>query len=260
MPPGTPAQAAGCPVLPSQATFRALPARMADRLIVALDVPGVDRARDLLARLDGAASFFKLGYWLAFAEGVDRLIADLTRDGRRLFLDAKFHDIGQTVQEGVARAADRGVSFVTVHAEPQVIAAAVRGARGTDTQILAVTVLTSLTDAHLAEMGYALSVPELVARRARQAAELGAHGIVASAQDNPAHLREQAGAPGLLVVTPGIRSAGDAANDQQRHATPAAAIRRGADYLVVGRPIIAAADPAARARAIIAEMEQGAQS
>lgn len=234
---------------------RLLPSRMQDRLIVALDVPGIDRAAALVEQLDGAASFFKLGYWLSYAEGVDRLIGRLTRDGRRLFLDAKFHDIGQTVQEGVARAAGRGVSFITVHAEPQVIEAAMRGVRGTDAQILAVTVLTSLTDADLREMGYALDVAALVARRARQAAELGAHGIVASAADDPDALRRAADAPGLLVVTPGIRAAGDAANDQQRAATPEAAIRRGADYLVVGRPIIAAADPAARARAIAAEME-----
>jgi orotidine-5'-phosphate decarboxylase len=164
------------------------------------------------------------------------------------------HDIGETVAAGTARAAERGVSFLTVHGEPEVMRAAVRGRGAALMRILAVTVLTSLGDAELAAMGYRLGARELVSLRARQAMECGVDGIIASAADDPDALRRAAGAPGLLVVTPGVRPAGAGVDDHRRSATPAAAIANGADYLVVGRPITGAADPRASAARIIAEM------
>ena len=234
---------------------RDLPPTMAERLIVAVDVPTIAQARAMIARLDGQVSFFKIGLHLAFAEGIDGLIADLVRAGRKLFLDCKMYDIDLTVEEGIRRVAARGVSFVTVHGEPRMLAAAVRG-RGTSAlKLFAVSVLTSLDDAALREMGYSLSLPELVALRVRQTVASGCDGLIASAADNPDALRRIGGNDRLLIATPGIRPAGTASPDQRRPATPAAAIAAGADYLVVGRPIVAAPDPAAAAAAIIAEME-----
>jgi orotidine-5'-phosphate decarboxylase len=232
--------------------------RMADRLIVALDVPTIAAARGLVDRLDGVVSFFKIGLWLAFAEGVDGLLRDLIASGGRVFLDAKMHDIGLTVQEGVARAADRGISLVTVHGEPQVMAAAVKGKGTSALKIFAISVLTSLNDAALEEIGYARTASDLIHRRARQAVRCGCDGLIASAADNPDELRRVAGSERLLIGTPGIRGAGDTSDDHARFATPRTAIERGSDYLIVGRPIIAASDPAARALAFIAEMEAGA--
>jgi orotidine-5'-phosphate decarboxylase len=236
---------------------RDIPEAMADRLIVALDVPTIAGARDMVARLDGVVSFFKLGLWLAFAEGVDELLHSLISSGKRVFLDAKMHDIGKTVEEGVARAADRGVTLVTVHGEPEVMRSAVKGKGSSPLKIFAISVLTSLDDAALKEMGYALTARELVHLRAKQAVEFGCDGLIASGADDPNELRRIAGSDRLLIGTPGIRGAGDAMDDHARLATPAAAIQRGSDYLVVGRPIIANVDPAARAREIIAEMEEG---
>ena len=236
---------------------RALPARMADRLIVALDVPTIAGAREMVARLDGAVSFFKIGLWLAFAEGVDGLLHSLISTGKKVFLDAKMYDIGRTVEEGVARAADRGVSILTVHGDARIMEAAVKGKGNAPMNIFAISVLTSLDDAALKEMGYALTARELIHLRARQAVQFGCEGMIASAADDPNALRRIAGSERLLIGTPGIRGAEEASDDHARLATPAAAIERGADYLVVGRPIIAHADPAARARQIIAEMEAG---
>jgi orotidine-5'-phosphate decarboxylase len=231
---------------------------MADRLIVALDVPTIAGAREIVAKLDGIVSFFKIGLWLAFAEGVDGLLRDLISSGQKVFLDAKMHDIGQTVEEGAARAADRGVTLLTVHGEPQVMRAAVKGKGGSPLKIFAISVLTSLDDAMLREIGYGLTARDLVHRRAKQAVACGCDGLIASAADDPNELRRIAGSERLLIGTPGIRGAEDSTDDHARLATPRAAIERGSDYLVVGRPIIANADPAARARAIIAEMEAGA--
>jgi orotidine-5'-phosphate decarboxylase len=231
---------------------------MADRLIVALDVPTIAGAREMVAMLDGVVSFFKIGLWLAFAEGVDGLLHSLISSGKKVFLDAKMHDIGQTVEEGAARAADRGVTLLTVHGEPQVMRAAVKGKGRSPLKIFAISVLTSLDDAALREIGYGLTARELVHQRAKQAVTCGCDGLIASAADDPNELRRIAGSDGLLIGTPGIRGAGDSTDDHARLATPRAAIARGSDYLVVGRPIIAHADPAARARAIIAEMEAGA--
>ncbi|MDE2333005.1 MAG: orotidine-5'-phosphate decarboxylase [Rhodospirillales bacterium] len=236
---------------------RVVPHELSRRLIVGLDVSTVAAARKIIDRLDGIVSFYKIGPWLAYADGAEALIRDLTTGGRELFLDVKLHDIGQTVEQGVARAAERGASFVTVHAEPQVMAAAVRGAADSAIRILGITVLTSLDDDALREAGYAEGVDALVRRRARQAVICGVHGIVASAADDPRALRAAAGSERLLVVTPGIRPAGAAKGDQIRVATPAEALANGSDYLVVGRPVIAADDPAAAARAILEEMAAG---
>jgi len=236
---------------------RGLPQDMAERLIVALDVPTIREARDIVAQLDGKVSFFKIGLWLAFAEGVDGLIKDIIGSGKKVFLDAKMFDIGQTVEEGVARAADRGVSFVTVHGDWQIIESAVKGKRGRPIKIFSITVLTSLNDENLRDMGYRLNAQELVHLRVTEAIKHGCDGIIASAHDDPDEIRKVAGTDKLLIATPGIRSEGEPADDHQRRATPAQAIERGADYLVVGRPIIARPNPRTEAERIIREMNEG---
>jgi orotidine-5'-phosphate decarboxylase len=170
-----------------------------------------------------------------------------------VFLDWKLHDIGATVEKAAAAVAGTGAGdFLTVHAEPQVMAAAVRGVQGSGLRVLGVTVLTSLGGQDLAQIGYAMGVEALVERRIRQALDAGAHGVVAS--PNEAALARRIGGPQFLVVTPGVRPAGAAMDDQARAATPADALRAGASHLVVGRPITAAADPRAAAEAIAGEM------
>lgn len=231
----------------------ARPARIEDRLIVALDVAGLDEARRLVAALDGTVSFYKLGMWLLFQPGIDALIDELLRDGRQLFLDYKLHDIGETVRHGVAAIARRGARFLTVHGEPQVMQAAAAGAAGSGLDVLAVTVLTSLDDAALRSAGYAVDVATLVRRRARDAAAAGCAGVIASAADDLDGLREAAGRD-ILVVTPGIRLPGDDAGDQRRVSTPGQAVARGADYLVMGRPVIRAASPRDAAMRAIEDM------
>jgi orotidine-5'-phosphate decarboxylase len=238
---------------------RNLPSNMAERLIVALDVPTIAEAAELVAKLDGTVSFFKIGLWLAFAEGVDGLLKELIGAGKRIFLDTKMFDIGKTVEEGVARAADRGVSFVTVHGDRHIVESAVKGKRGRDVKIFAVTVLTSLSDENLLEMGYRLGARDLVRLRVSEAVRHGCDGVIASAQDDPNGLRRVGGTDRLLIAAPGIRPAGDTADDHRRMTTPGEAIRKGADYLVVGRPVIGKPDPAASARRVIAEMEEGAR-
>lgn len=226
-----------------------------ERLIVALDVPTVAEAEALVARLGEAVSFYKIGYALAFAGGIDFARA-LAGAGKRLFLDLKLHDIGYTVARGVESVARLGASFLTVHAYPQTMHAAVDARVGSDLRLLAVTVLTSYDDADLAAAGYDFTVPELARERAAQARDVGIDGLVCSGEE-VAMLRPITGA-GMLLVTPGIRPAGSDAGDQKRVTTPAAAVSAGADYLVVGRPVIAAADPKAAADAIVAEIAAAA--
>jgi orotidine-5'-phosphate decarboxylase len=223
-----------------------------ERLIVALDLSSVEAAQAMVERLGDAVTFYKIGYQLAFAGGLAYapVLADA---GKRVFLDLKLHDIGNTVAEGVKSVAGLGASFLTVHAYPQTMHAAVEARQG-GLRILAVTVLTSYDDADLAAAGYDFTVSELVAERAAQARDIGVDGLVCSAAE-AANLRPIVGA-GLALVTPGIRPAGAAAGDQKRIATPALAIAAGADYLVVGRPIIDAADPKAAAEAIVEEISQ----
>jgi orotidine-5'-phosphate decarboxylase len=225
-----------------------------ERLIVALDVSSVEAAQAMVARLGETVSFYKIGYQLGFAGGIT-FSQQLIDSGKQVFVDLKLHDIGNTVAQGVKSVARLGATFLTVHAYPQTMKAAVDAREG-GLRILAVTVLTSADDADLVAAGYAYSVRELVARRAAQAREIGVDGLVCSPEE-AANLRSIVG-PKLALVTPGIRPAGSAADEQKRIATPAAAIAAGADYLVVGRPIIAAADPKAAAQAIVAEIAQQA--
>jgi orotidine-5'-phosphate decarboxylase len=239
---------------------RDLPSDMKDRLIVALDLDSVAEAQKMIRQLDGVVSFFKVGLGLLFVPGVDGLIAALIAAGKRLFLDAKMFDIPQTVARGVASVAQRGVNFVTVHGDEAIMRAAVRAKGTSDLKIFAVTVLTSLDDQAAKAMGYAHCVSDLVTLRARKAVECGCDGIIASAEDNPNRLRTLAQSQSLLITTPGIRMPGGETHDQKRIATPQQAIVNGADYLVVGRPIIAATDPRQAALQIIEDMRAGAQS
>jgi orotidine-5'-phosphate decarboxylase len=220
-------------------------------LIVALDVPSVREAEALVARLGESVSFYKIGYQLAFAGGIDfaRVLASA---GKQIFLDLKLHDIGNTVAKGVESVARLGATFLTVHAYPQTMHAAVDARAGSNLRLLAVTVLTSYDDADLAAAGYDFAVSELVAERAAQAHDVGIDGLVCSGEE-AAMLRPIVGAS-MVLVTPGIRPAGADAGDQKRIMTPAAAIAAGADHLVVGRPVIAAPDPKAAAEAIVAEI------
>ena len=222
-----------------------------DRLIVALDLPSVREAEATVARIGEAATFYKIGFELGFAGGLG-FARELAASGKKVFVDFKLHDIGNTVARGVASIAGLGATFLTVHAYPQTMRAAMEGKGASPLRILAVTVLTSYDDADLDEASYALGVAATVRRRVEQARDIGIDGIVCAPTD-AALVRSILG-PRRAVVTPGVRPAGSAAGDQKRIATPAAAIRAGADHLVVGRPIVASPDPAAAARAVQAEI------
>jgi orotidine-5'-phosphate decarboxylase len=221
------------------------------RLITALDLPDAAAARRMVETLGDAVGFYKVGLQLFATEGM-ALARALKAQGKHVFLDWKLHDIGATVTRATAALAHSGCDLLTVHAEPQVMRAAVEGRGGSGLKILGVTVLTSLSDTDLAEMGYGLGAAALVDRRVRQALDCGLDGVVASPQE-AARVRSMV-PPGFLVVTPGVRPAGAALDDQARTSTPAAALSAGATHLVVGRPITAAADPRAAALAIAAEM------
>jgi orotidine-5'-phosphate decarboxylase len=231
------------------------PAKIAasDRLIVALDLPSVAAAEAMIARLGEAVNFYKIGYQLGFAGGLP-LVRRLADQGKKVFVDLKLHDIGNTVARGVESVAALGATFLTVHAYPQTMKAAVEARAGSDLKILAVTVLTSYDDGDLHAAGYRLSVSDLVEARAQQAQVLGVDGLVSSPEEAAA-LRKIVGHQ-MILVTPGIRPAGSATGDQKRIMTPARAIAAGSDYLVVGRPIVEAGDPKAAADAIQAEIAQ----
>jgi orotidine-5'-phosphate decarboxylase len=222
-----------------------------DRLIVALDLPSMERAEAMVGLLGDAVSFYKIGYQLAFAGGL-ALVPKLAGEGKKVFVDLKLHDIGNTVARGVESIAKLGATFLTVHAYPQTMKAAAEARAGTDLKILAVTVLTSYDDDDLHAAGYRLGVSDLVEARAQQAQVLGIDGLVCSPAEAPA-LRKLVGHQ-MPLVTPGIRPSGSASGDQKRIMTPARAIAAGADYLVVGRPVVEAADPRAVAQAILAEI------
>src|SRR5438552_12957772 len=164
--------------------IREVPERIEERLIVALDVPSISKARALVGRLDGVVSFFKIGLWLEFAAGFDGLLDDLIRRGKRVFLDAKMFDIGETVRQGVARAAERGVGFVTVHGDSEIIRASVEGRGNSPLKILAITVLTSVDQGGLRDLGYLCSVEELIRLRVQQSVACGCDGIIAAPHDN----------------------------------------------------------------------------
>ena len=224
-----------------------------DRLIVALDVPGVLEAAGLVDRLGEAVSFYKIGHQLAFAGGLD-LVAPLKAAGKKVFLDLKLLDIDNTIEKGVESVARLGADMLTIHAYPKAMAAAVRAAEGSGLCLLGVTVLTSMDNHDLSDAGYHDDAATLVLKRARQARDLGMGGIVCSAEEAEP-VRDIVG-PEMAVVTPGIRPAGSAHGDQKRVMTPAEAIAAGASHLVVGRPVTAASDPAGAARAIVADIQQ----
>src|ERR1700754_3296038 len=223
-----------------------------DRLIVALDLPDVEAAEAMIARLGDSVTFYKIGYQLGYAGGLP-MIDRLADAGKKVFADLKLHDIGNTVARGVESIAKSGATFLTVHAYPQTMKAAVE-ARGSNLKILAVSVLPSDDDGDLHAAGYRLSVSDLVEARAQQAQVLGLDGIVCSPEGGAA-VRTLGRHP-LILGPPGIRPAGSEVGDQKRIMTPARAIAAGADYLVVGRPIPGAAAPKAAADAIQAEIKQ----
>ncbi|KZD25778.1 orotidine-5'-phosphate decarboxylase [Tardiphaga robiniae] len=224
-----------------------------DRLIVALDLPDVDAAEAMIARLGDSVTFYKIGYQLGYAGGLP-LVRKLADAGKKVFADLKMHDIGNTVARGVESVAKLGATFLTVHAYPQTMQAAANASKGSGLKILAVTVLTSYDNEDLKAAGYQLGVSDLVAARAQQAQALGIDGLVCSPEE-AANLRKYI-KPEMCLVTPGVRPAGSDVGDQKRIMTPARAIAEGSDYLVVGRPVMEAADPKAAAEAIVAEITQ----
>ncbi|MCZ8182772.1 MAG: orotidine-5'-phosphate decarboxylase [Beijerinckiaceae bacterium] len=226
-----------------------------ERVIVALDLPDIAAASAMVERLGDAGRFYKIGYELAFVGGIE-LAKTLIAAGKHVFLDLKLHDIPNTIEKGVSQIAGLGARFLTVHAYPQTMRAAAKGAAGSTLTVLGVSVLTSMDDADLAEAGYARPVAEMVPLRARQVMAAGIGGLVCSATDIDV-VRAAVG-PDLLLVTPGIRPAGDAVGDQKRIMTPQDAIRAGADHLVIGRPITAAADPAGALARILDDLAKTA--
>jgi orotidine-5'-phosphate decarboxylase len=220
------------------------------RAIVALDVETAAQAQALVTALGDAASFYKVGLELYSAAGMD-FVRELKSQGLRVFLDLKMYDIGETVKRAVAQVAQSGVDFLTVHAMRPVMAAAAEGRGSSSLKLLGVTVLTSFDDNDLKQMGYALSLPELVELRVRHAVETGMDGLVCSPLEVA---RVRSLAPRAILVTPGVRSAGASTGDQKRVATPAQAIANGADYVVIGRQVTRSADPRAEMLRIADEL------
>ncbi|WP_411034689.1 orotidine-5'-phosphate decarboxylase [Shinella sp. BYT-45] len=227
-----------------------MPAR--DRLIVGLDVPSVAEAEKVVRTLGDTALFYKIGYQLVFAGGLE-FARDLARDGKKVFLDMKLLDIDNTVAKGVENIVKMGMSMLTLHAYPKAMAAAVAAAKGSDLRLLGVTVLTSMDAKDVIDAGYEYDPHTLVLRRAEQARIAGMGGVVCSAEESRA-VRKIVG-PDMAIVTPGIRPAGAEPGDQKRVMTPADALKAGSSHLVVARPIVKADDPLAAARAILAEMD-----
>jgi orotidine-5'-phosphate decarboxylase len=220
-----------------------------DKLIVALDVPSYDDARDLVVTLGDSVTFYKIGLELLFSEGLS-LASELKNEGKRIFLDMKFLDIGNTVEKAVAGVADLGLDFLTIHGtDTKTMKAAVKGRGNSKLKILAVTVLTSLDQNDLTEQGITLSPRDLVLKRAKLAQDAGLDGVIASGQE-AASIRAEVG-PDFLIVTPGIRLPGGDAGDQKRITTPEDAIRNGANHIVVGRPINAARSPVEAAQTFL---------
>jgi orotidine-5'-phosphate decarboxylase len=223
-----------------------------DRLIFALDVPSAAEADRLLDRLHGHLSFVKVGLELYTAAGPD-MVKRIVERGMRVFLDLKFLDIEETVRRATARVASMGVDFLTVHANRKALTAAVQGREGSTLKLLAVTVLTNFDGNDLRDMGIQRTVQDLVTARALLASEVGCDGVVASGEEAAA-LRQKVG-PRFTLVTPGVRPTGKGVDDHARATTPTQTITAGADYLVIGRPIRDAADPAATVADIVAEMQ-----
>jgi orotidine-5'-phosphate decarboxylase len=228
-----------------------------DQLIVALDVPELDQARQLVEGLGDAVSFYKVGMELVYGHGFG-FIKELTAAGKKVFLDLKLHDIPNTVQKATEQLAGLGVTFLTVHAYPQTMQAAKAGSRGSNLQILGVTVMTSYDDQDLIAAGYDKPVRDVVRIRAQAAKEIGISGLILSPEEVAA-MRALVGKD-LLLVTPGIRPAHSEANDQKRFMTPKEAIMAGANHLVVGRPVTKAPNPRASALSIIQEIHSANHS
>lgn len=224
-----------------------------NRLIVGLDIPTIAEAEKLVGILGDSVSFYKIGYQLVFAGGLE-FARDLAKDGKNVFLDMKLLDIDNTVAKGVENIARMGMTMLTLHAYPKAMRAAVRAAEGSGLCLLGVTVLTSMDASDTAEAGYAESPAELVRRRAAQARDAGMGGVVCSAEES-AIVREIVGED-MAIVTPGIRPKGADAGDQKRVVTPFDALKAGSTHLVVARPIVQAPEPKAAAEAIIEEMRQ----
>jgi orotidine-5'-phosphate decarboxylase len=226
------------------------------RLILALDLPARADAESMVERLGDSVLYYKIGLQLLATGGME-MARDLKRRGRNVFLDWKLHDIGATVEKATAAIVATGAcDLLTVHGEPQVMAAAVRGRAGAvGAKIIGITVLTSLSQADLAEIGYPQSVADLVELRVRQAIDAGIDGIVTSPRE--AAIARRIGGPNFLVITPGVRPGWAKADDQARAATPAEALAAGASHIVIGRPITAANDPRAAAFNVAGEMAAG---
>lgn len=228
-----------------------------DRLIVGLDLASVEEAEAMVARLGESVTFYKIGFELAVAGGLT-LAERLARSGKKVFVDLKLHDIGQTVEKATQQVARLGATFLTVHAYPQTMRAAAEGRGTSGLRVLGVTVLTSWDQADVAAAGFADTPAELVARRVGHAREAGIDGVICAPTDL-ASVRGVAPRP-FLAVTPGVRPAGAALGDQKRVATPGDAIRAGADHIVVARPILSAPDPRTAADAIVAEIDEAVSS
>jgi orotidine-5'-phosphate decarboxylase len=229
------------------------PANPNERLIVALDYPNSNSALTLIAQLEGLVSFYKVGLELFTAGGTD-LVQALIAQRKKVFLDLKFLDIQETVRRAAKQVARLGVQFLTVHESGNAVAGAVRGVAGSDTKILAVTLLTDMNADDVRAMGYTGSVEDLVLERAKRAIAAGAHGVVASGREAK---QIRALSSDVIIVTPGIRPADAPPDDQKRTVTPEEAVAAGADYLVVGRPIRDTKDPYAAAKQIISQIERG---
>lgn len=223
------------------------------RLIVALDLPTIVAAREMVAQLGEAVSFYKVGMELIYAGGLE-LVRELVADGKEVFVDLKLHDIPNTVEKAAAQIAGLGARFLTIHGFPQTMKAAKRGVSGSKLQLLAVTVMTSYDDADLVEAGYALNVKALVARRAEQAKAIGIDGLILSPEELKT-TRAQLGRD-MLLITPGVRPAGADVGDQKRIMTPAKAILAGADHIVVGRPVTQSTNPKQAAQAIVSDISE----
>jgi orotidine-5'-phosphate decarboxylase len=235
---------------------RIMPVDAKDRLIVALDFDSSDRAIRLVEKLDGLVSFFKVGIELQLAEGIVP-VSYLVSKGKKVFLDLKYFDVPETVERAVRRAASVGASFLTIHGNRRNVEAAVRGrssAGKTDLKLLSVTVLTSLDNDDIQDMGFPCSVEELALHRAKKSAEAGCDGVIASGQE-AREIRRVVGDK-LLIVTPGIRPEGFPKQDQKRTVTPKEAVLAGADYLVVGRYITSDPQPREAAERVIAETQE----
>ncbi len=221
-------------------------------IIIALDVKAAAEARSLVERIGDQADFYKVGLELFTVAGMD-FVRELIGLGKNVFLDLKLYDIGETVKRTVAQVAHTGVRFLTVHSPSEVMQAAVEGRGSSPLKLLAVTVLTSFDQRDVDDMGYSWTLSDLVEWRVRKAMQAGMDGLVGSPLEARA-IRAVAG-PGPILVTPGVRSAGAGKGDQKRVATPAEAIRDGADYLVIGRQVSRAQDPAAAVREILEELQ-----